>query len=101
MFDPSSNYKNYRDRLDVIEPPLIPFQGTLIRPVLALFLPLSDGWMGLPGHMAAVFLADLTFIEEVPSHLKNGQVNFEKMHLIGKVISEVERYQVCSLLLYS
>lgn len=28
MFDTSSNYKNYRDRLDVIEPPLIPFQGT-------------------------------------------------------------------------
>ncbi len=27
MFDTSSNYKNYRDRLDVIEPPLIPFQG--------------------------------------------------------------------------
>lgn len=27
MFDPSSNYKNYRDRLEVIEPPLIPFQG--------------------------------------------------------------------------
>ncbi|ELR25666.1 RasGEF domain containing protein [Acanthamoeba castellanii str. Neff] len=67
MFDTSSNYKNYRDRLDVIEPPLIPFQG--------------------------VFLADLTFIEEVPSHLKTGQVNFEKMHLVSKVISEVERYQ--------
>jgi hypothetical protein len=38
-------------------------------------------------------LADLTFIEEVPSHLKTGQVNFEKMHLVSKVISEVERYQ--------
>lgn len=38
-------------------------------------------------------MADLTFIEEVPSHLKTGQVNFEKMHLVSKVISEVERYQ--------
>lgn len=49
----------------------------------------SRGWGGGIG----VFLADLTFIEEVPSHLKTGQVNFEKMHLVSKVISEVERYQ--------
>jgi len=27
MFDPTSNYKNYRDRLDILNPPLIPFEG--------------------------------------------------------------------------
>ena len=43
----------------------------------------------------AVYLADLTFIEEIPSFMENGLVNFEKMRLLGKVISEIERYQKC------
>lgn len=90
MFDPTSNYKNYRDRLDILNPPLIPFEGW--RPLVR-----QRGkqltWISVP----AVILADLTFIDEVPSFLKDGQVNFEKMHLIGKVIGELERYQVWSI----
>lgn len=38
MFDPSSNYKNYRDRLEVIEPPLIPFQGSISHAFVAVYV---------------------------------------------------------------
>ncbi len=48
-----------------------------------------------------MYLADLTFIEEIPSHLKNGMINFEKMMLVGKVIADVERFQRSPYSFYS
>ncbi|KAL6073477.1 cell division cycle-related protein [Balamuthia mandrillaris] len=74
MMDASGNYKNYRDRLAAVSPPLIPFQ--------------------------AVYLSDLTFIEEVPTMTEDGLINFNKMMLLGKVISEIERYQKAPYVYY-
>jgi len=67
LFNPQGNYVNYRERLEAVSPPIIPFQ--------------------------AVILGDLTFIEEVPSFLENGLINFDKMILLGKVLTTVIQYQ--------
>ncbi|KAF2075923.1 hypothetical protein CYY_002771 [Polysphondylium violaceum] len=41
----------------------------------------------------AVYLRDLTFIEENQTILDNGFVNFDKMKMIAKILIEIQRYQ--------
>lgn len=66
--DPSHNYSNYRRLLAETKPPLIPFQ--------------------------ALYLKELTFIEENPDCLsETGWINFEKMALLGKVMTTIARQQ--------
>jgi len=58
FFSGGPNNKVYREQLEFVEAPCIPLQD--------------------------VFCRDLTFIEENPTILENGWINFEKMLLLGK-----------------
>lgn len=95
MFDPTSNYKNYRDRLEAVSPPIIPFQGKPCPPIPSKKNTHTIDRLYIYVFFKAVYLADLTFIEEIPTTTENGLINFEKMRLLGKVISEIERYRRC------
>jgi hypothetical protein len=65
--DPSLNYSNYRKLLAATQPPCVPFQ--------------------------ALYLKELTFIEENVTRLESGWVNFEKLLLLGRVMVTVARLQ--------
>ena len=67
LLSPIGNYSKYRNLLKEALPPVLPFQG--------------------------VYLADLTFIDEVPSKLENGDINFSKMNLISSIFQEIQRFQ--------
>ena len=67
LMDQAGNYRNYRAALQTRAPPVLPFQG--------------------------VYLTDLTFIEEKPDRLVNGMVNYEKLVLVHKVLSDIQRHQ--------
>jgi len=43
----------------------------------------------------AVYLGDLSYIEEMPTMLDKDMINFEKMRLLGHIISSTEIYQKC------
>lgn len=62
-----SNYKAYREMLDLVEPPCIPIQEVQMR--------------------------DLTFIEENPTVLDNGWINFTKINMLGKAYKTMKRFQ--------
>lgn len=67
---PTKNYQLYRERMQKLKSentPLLP-------------------WLGL-------ILKDITFMDENPDHLDNGLINFEKVGLLGNLISEVEWLQ--------
>jgi hypothetical protein len=67
---PTKNYQLYRERMQKLKKentPLLP-------------------WLGL-------ILKDITFMDENPDHLDNGLINFEKVGLLGNLISEVEWLQ--------
>jgi len=62
------NFKEYRTRIEWVQPPCIPLQEVVLR--------------------------DLFFIDENPNTLENNaQVNFEKMSLLGKVFEQIKRFQ--------
>ena len=60
---PHNNWASYRRALSERPLPAIPFQG--------------------------VYLTDMVFIEELPDQLQGGLINFEKMHLIGRLLSDI------------
>jgi len=62
-----SNFKVYREKLEVAEPPLIPIQEVLMK--------------------------DLTFIEENPTILDNGWINFSKIFMLGKAYKALKKSQ--------
>jgi hypothetical protein len=62
-----NNFKAYREAVDVAEPPCIPIQ--------------------------LVLLKDLTFIEENPTVLDNGWINFTKILMLGKAFKTLKRFQ--------
>lgn len=62
-----SNYKAYREKLEVSEPPCMPIQEILIK--------------------------DLTLIEENPTILDNGWINFSKIFMLGKAYKAIKRSQ--------
>ena len=70
LMDQAGNYRNYRAALATRAAPVLPFQG--------------------------VYLTDLTFIEEKPDRLVNGMVNYEKLVLVHKVLSDIQRHQSLS-----
>ncbi|KAJ3430981.1 guanine nucleotide exchange factor [Anaeramoeba flamelloides] len=64
-----NNFKNYRQLLNQIQPPCIPFMG--------------------------VFLSDLTFIEDGnPDYFKRRLINVLKCNLIYGTIEQIQRYQI-------
>ena len=67
LMDQAGNYRNYRQALLARPAPVLPFQG--------------------------VYLTDLTFIEEKTDRLVNGMVNYEKLVLVHKVLSDIQRHQ--------
>jgi hypothetical protein len=62
-----ANCKAYREKLEVSEPPYIPIQEVLIK--------------------------DLTLIEENPTILDNGWINFSKIFMLGKAYKAIKRSQ--------
>jgi len=71
ILQPSNNYINYRKRLEVLRPPMIP--------------------------LSVVVLGDLSFIEEVPTMVedKTDVINFDKMRLFAKNIKRTQLLQKC------
>uniref|UniRef100_A0A6B2KYD9 Ras-GEF domain-containing protein n=1 Tax=Arcella intermedia TaxID=1963864 RepID=A0A6B2KYD9_9EUKA len=67
LVSPQSSFKCYREKLTRVEPPCVP---TL-----------------------AVYLSDLTFIDEGNNDLVDNKINIAKKELIYKVISKVQLYQ--------
>eukprot|EP00013_Stygamoeba_regulata_P020832 CAMPEP_0177646488 /NCGR_PEP_ID=MMETSP0447-20121125/9799_1 /TAXON_ID=0 /ORGANISM="Stygamoeba regulata, Strain BSH-02190019" /LENGTH=664 /DNA_ID=CAMNT_0019149021 /DNA_START=429 /DNA_END=2423 /DNA_ORIENTATION=- len=68
VMDSSGNWKIYRELTKDPTPPLVPFQG--------------------------VMLSDLTQLEEIPDRCEgSGHVNFDKMNLLGGVLSFLEKCQ--------
>lgn len=68
LMDTKGNYKNYRAALRAVEPPALPYLG--------------------------VFLRDLLFIEEGnPDNKDEDVINFEKLMLIGDVITQIKYFQ--------
>lgn len=67
---PTKNYQLYREKMQKLKKENIPL------------LP----WLGL-------ILKDITFMDENPDHLDNGLINFEKVGLLGNLITEVEWFQ--------
>jgi len=70
IMKPIKNYQLYRDRLRELRS-----QGTPLLPYLG------------------VYLKDITFIDENPSYLDGGLINFEKVELLGELLMEIEYYQ--------
>jgi len=67
LMDPVHNYKNYCEYLRQVTPPAIPFQ--------------------------AVYMTQLTFVDEIPTNLANGMINFEKMNILSKILGEIQQFQ--------
>lgn len=63
LMAPHNNWASYRRALVERPLPAIPFQG--------------------------VYLTDMVFIEELPDTLPGGLINFEKMHLIGRLLADL------------
>src|SRR5690349_18661050 len=63
------NYKNYRKNLDEITGTCLPYLG--------------------------VYLRDLLFIEEGnPDRMENGMVHFQKMTMVGSIITRIQTFQM-------
>ncbi|KAJ3425553.1 ras guanine nucleotide exchange factor a [Anaeramoeba flamelloides] len=60
-------YKDYRERLDKTEPPLVPYLG--------------------------IFLTDITFISSGSPSVIDGLINFSKRKLLYNVVSKIQEYQ--------
>eukprot|EP01096_Ripella_sp_DP13-Kostka_P008388 TRINITY_DN311_c2_g4_i1.p1 TRINITY_DN311_c2_g4~~TRINITY_DN311_c2_g4_i1.p1 ORF type:complete len:555 (-),score=187.91 TRINITY_DN311_c2_g4_i1:108-1772(-) len=66
LMDSVNNYRSYREALSQSTLPAVPFLG--------------------------VYLRDLTFIEENPDFIKK-KINFDKMRMIGGILTEVRQFQ--------
>jgi len=67
LLSSTKGYKNYRQRVHNINPPLLPYLG--------------------------VYLTDLTFLEDGNPDIIDGLINFKKREMIFNVISEIQQYQ--------
>lgn len=67
LMDPNNNFKNYRSALKEVSLPVLPFQGT--------------------------YLNDFTIIDEVPSKLSNGMINFDKMRTLSNMFQQIQKFQ--------
>ncbi|KAJ3432528.1 ras guanine nucleotide exchange factor a [Anaeramoeba flamelloides] len=63
----NQGYKEYRERLDKTEPPLVPYLG--------------------------VFLTDITFISSGSPSTIDGLINFSKRKLLYNVVNKIQEYQ--------
>src|SRR5699024_6224005 len=61
------NYRDYRNKIEIIEPPCIPLQDVILR--------------------------DITFIEESPTVFENGWINVSKILLLGKTLKAIKKFQ--------
>lgn len=62
-----NHFKQLRDRLRASNPPCLPYLG--------------------------MYLSDLTFIEENPTILSNGLINFDKCRQIARALQEISQFQ--------
>lgn len=69
--DPSRNHKSYRDLVQTLRPPLIPFTPLLLK--------------------------DLTFLHESCKTFHGDLVNFEKMHKVAEMVRTIRRYRSSQL----
>lgn len=71
LADPSRNHKSYRDLVQTLRPPLIPFTPLLLK--------------------------DLTFLHESCKTFHGDLVNFEKMHKVAEMVRTIRRYRSSQL----
>jgi len=67
LFDMSYNYKNYRTNLQSSTPPIIPYMG--------------------------LYPKDITSLEEYPTILEDGVVNFTKLRDLWRIVNQMRPYQ--------
>eukprot|EP00002_Diphylleia_rotans_P000841 TRINITY_DN1044_c0_g2_i2.p1 TRINITY_DN1044_c0_g2~~TRINITY_DN1044_c0_g2_i2.p1 ORF type:complete len:942 (+),score=200.02 TRINITY_DN1044_c0_g2_i2:261-2828(+) len=67
LMSSESSFKRYRETLHNCQPPCMPYIG--------------------------IYLTDLTHIEDGNPTIIDGQINFEKLKLVFRVISEIRQYQ--------
>jgi len=67
LMSSKNSYKNYRETLHTVNPPVVPYMGT--------------------------YLTDITFIEDGNKDTINNLINFRKRELVSDVILEIQMYQ--------
>lgn len=84
----TKNFGQYRETLQLANPPCIPFFGTLTVDVTFQRVPVAN-------MEAGVYLTDLTFIEDgIPSVIKRTNlINFAKRAKTADVIRDIQDYQ--------
>ncbi len=99
LMESSGNYKKYREEFASISPPAIPYFGMIYLidsyPTFAIEHPLIYPLIASIYIITiAVYLRDLTFIEDGnQNYISEGIVNFQKMKMLAKALSELQRYQ--------
>ncbi|KAJ3044354.1 hypothetical protein HK097_001477, partial [Rhizophlyctis rosea] len=86
--DVSRNFKNYRDLLEQSKPPMIPFLRKCHSP-----FPHSQSHSRSPSHRLtppvhppAIFIKDLTFMNDGNPSQIDGRINFDKLRLMGECV---------------
>lgn len=88
--DSNKNFTKYRQLMASVNPPCVPFIGTLYT------LTLSVADYSYHTHLG-VFLSTLQFIQDGnPDMLPGGLVNFRKRQKASEVISDIKRWQTQS-----
>jgi len=77
LLSSTGSYKNYREEVKKLSPPIIPYIG--------------------------IYLKDLTFIEENCNFIDEGEivVNFNKMRMLARIFAEVQQLQQATFTLSS
>ena len=70
LMNSNQSYKNYRETLHSVSPPILPYVG--------------------------IYLTDLVFIDDGNPNFYEGLINFKKREMIYKVIEEIQQYQQTS-----
>lgn len=86
--DNDSQYKTYREKLDTVELPAIPY---LYVPLLLQITASLLKRVILPNR--GIFLTDLTFAEESNPETIDGLINFRRSRIVYSIISRIQYFQ--------
>lgn len=85
LIDPSKNMQKYREALSQAAPPLIPFLRTH-----APCFRIAAKKVGLRGReLVAIFIKDLTFLNDGNPMRLQGLINFDKLRMMADKVSQI------------
>ena|SRR3990167_2034898 len=67
LMSPDKSWQEYRNLLDTLSPPLVPYLG--------------------------VFLTDLTFIQDGNKDTVDGKINWKKIQMVNAILEKVKKFQ--------